>query len=112
MCRSSPSFPPPASLPTMTSTDEAWYPALLGMADSCLKANMIKEAVRCLSAIFNFSPPDLICARTHLQIGNIIHTKTTNQDIAMQHLYQAWRISQPLQGIDEVKFESASLLAK
>ena len=71
-----------------------------------------QECVRCLSAIFNFSPPPMICARTHLQLGNILHTKTNNQDLAKQHLYQSWAISQPLQGIDEVKFEAASLLAK
>ena len=67
---------------------------------------------RCLTAVFSFSPPPVIVARTHLQLGNILHTKTNNQDLAKQHLSQAWYISQPLQGIDEVKFEAASLLAK
>lgn len=115
MCRSSPCGILPGNSPApinMTSTGDTWYPALLGMADSFLKANNVKECIRCLNAVFNFSPPPLICARTHLQIGNIIHTKTNNQDLAKQHLYQAWCISQPLQGIDEVKFEAASLLAK
>ena len=92
--------------------NDKWYPALLGMADGYLKVNNIKDCVRCLSAIFNFSPPPMICARTHLQLGNIIHLKTNNQDIAKQHLYQAWSISQQLQGLDDVKYESASLLAK
>jgi len=72
----------------MTGQD-TWYPALLGLADSYLKANNIKECVRCLSAVFNFSPPPMICARTHLQLGNILHTKTNNLDLAKQHLYQA-----------------------
>lgn len=115
MCRSSPFGILPGNAPApivMTSTGDTWYPALLGMADSFLKANNVKECIRCLNAVFNFSPTPLICARTHLQIGNIIHTKTSNQDLAKQHLYQAWCISQPLQGLDEVKFEAASLLAK
>ena len=62
--------------------------------------------------MFSFSPPPVIVARTHLQIGNILHSKTSNHDLAKHHLTQAWYISQPLQGIDEVKFEAASLLAK
>ena len=59
----------------MASAGDTWYVALLGMADSYLKAANVKEAVRCLSAVFNFSPPPMICARTHLQIGNILHTR-------------------------------------
>ena len=75
---------------TMTSPgQDTWYPALLGLADSYLKANNIKECVRCLSAVFNFSPPPMICARTHLQLGNILNSKTNNLDLAKQHLYQA-----------------------
>lgn len=113
MCRSPPLFAPEdAAVAEMASAGDTWYVALLGMADSYLKAANVKEAVRCLSAVFNFSPPPMICARTHLQIGNILHTRTNNQDLAKQHLYQAWCIGQPLQGIDEVKFEAAGLLAK
>ena len=95
-----------------TSSSDTWYVALLGLADTFLKAGNVPECVKCLSAVFQFNPPQVICARTHLQLGNILHTKTNNQDMAKQQLYQAWVISQQLQGIDEVKFESASLLAK
>ena len=71
-----------------------------------------QESVRCLNAVFNFSPPALICARTHLQLGSILQTKTNNQDLARQHLYQAWSLSQNLQGGEEIRLEAASLLAK
>jgi len=100
------------TVPNMSDTGDSWYVALLGLAESFRQANNIKECVRCLTAVFSFSPPPVIVARTHLQLGNILHTKTNNQDLAKQHLSQAWYISQPLQGIDEVKFEAASLLAK
>ena len=50
-------------------------------------------------------------ARTHLQLG-VILTKVQAGDQARQHLEQAWYVSQPLPGIDEVKFEAASLLAQ
>jgi len=97
---------------SMSDTGDSWYVALLGLAESFRQANNIKECIRCLSAVFSFSPPPVIVARTHLQIGNILHSKTSNHDLAKHHLTQAWYISQPLQGIDEVKFEAASLLAK
>jgi len=96
----------------MGDTGDSWYVALLGLAESFKQANNIKECVRCLSAVFNFSPPPVIVARTHLQLGNILYSKTNNQDLARQHLNQAWYVAQPLQGIDEVKFEAASLLAR
>ena len=111
----------------MANAGDSWYPALLGLADSFRQANNIKvrkcvrlsllillpkESVRCLSAVFNFNPPALICARTHLQLGSILHTKTNNQDLARHHLYQAWSLSQNLQGGEEIRLEAASTLAK
>ena len=62
-------------------------------------------------AIFQLSPLPPVVARTHLQLG-VILTKAQAGDQARQHLEQAWYVSQPLPGIDEVKFEAASLLAQ
>jgi len=88
------------------------YVALLGLAESFRQVNNINECVRCLKAIFNLSPGPPIVARTHLQLGSLLLSKTVAEDEARQHLEQAWYISQPLAGIDEVKFEAASLLGK
>ena len=112
----------------MANAGDSWYLALLGLADSFRQANNIKviffyfifhllilisqECVRCLNAVFNFSPPALICARTHLQLGSLLHNKTNNQDLARQHLYQAWSLSQNLQGGEEIRLEAACVLAK
>ena len=62
-------------------------------------------------AIFQLAPLPPVVARTHLQLG-VILTKVQAGDQARQHLEQAWYVSQPLPGIDEVKFEAASLLAQ
>ena len=91
-------------------TDPA-YVALLGLAESFRQVNNINECVRCLKAIFQLSPTPPVVARTHLQLG-VILTKVQAADQARQHLEQAWYVSQPLPGIDEVKFEAASLLAQ
>jgi len=88
------------------------YVALLGLAESFRQVNNINEAVRCLKAIINLSPGPEIVARTHLQLGTLLLNKTTNTDNASQHFEQAWFVSQPLNGIEEVKFEAASNLAK
>jgi MAternally-affected-uncoordination protein len=88
------------------------YVALLGLAESFRQVNNINECVRCLKAILNLSPGPLIVARTHLQLGSLIMDKTVAEDQARQHLEQAWYVSQPLDGIYEVKFEAASLLSK
>ena len=77
MCRHPPLSA--ANSDNMANSGDTWYVALLGLADTFLKANNVKECVRCLSAVFQFNPPQLICARTHLQLGNILHTKTNNQ---------------------------------
>ena len=91
-------------------TDPA-YVALLGLAESFRQVNNINECVRCLKAIFQLSPTPPVVARTHLQLG-VILIKVQAADQARQHLEQAWYVSQPLPGIDEVKFEAASLLAQ
>lgn len=92
-------------------SDDSWYVALLGLAESFRQANNVSECVRCLKTVFTFSPPTLIVARTHLQLGQVLWTKTTNLAQAQQHLEQAsYLASGP--GMDEVKWEAASLLGK
>ena len=62
--------------------------------------------------LFSFKPPPVIEARTHLQLGNILQSLTTNHDLAKHHLEQAWFLAQNIQQFDDVKFEAAIVLAK
>jgi len=96
-------------------TDDSWYVALLGLAESFRQANNINECVRCLKTVFSFSPPPLIVARTHLQLGQLLATKTTNEEQAQDHLRKALEQANQhvkIPGMEELKLESASLLAK
>jgi len=52
-------------------SDESWYVALLGLAESFRTANNINECVRCLKAVFSFNPEQIVVARTHLQLGQV-----------------------------------------
>jgi len=92
-------------------SDDSWYVALLGLAESFRTANNISECVRCLKTVFTFSPPALIVARTHLQLGQVLWSKTSNLAQAQQHLEQAMFHSTQ-QGMEEIQFEAAGLLAK
>lgn len=47
-----------------------------------------------------------------MQMGQILVTYTHNIDLARQHLEQAWKLSESLINFDDVKFETASLLAQ
>lgn len=85
------------------------YVALLGLAESFRGVNNINQCVRCLKAIFQLAPSPAVVARTHLQLGNLLRSQA--QDQARGHLEQAWYTAQPLAGLEEVKFEAASLLA-
>jgi len=99
------------------------YLGLLGLAQSFLTANTnssdgsrsagIVPAIKCLGAITRLvpPPPPHIQARTHLQLASILYHETKNKDLAKQHCQQAWFQSQTVQGVDDVRFESASLLA-
>jgi len=87
------------------------YAALLGLAESFRGVNNINQCVRCLKAIFQLSPSPAVVARTHLQLGNLLQGQSQAQDQARGHLEQAWYTAQPLAGLEEVKFEAASLLA-
>ena len=120
----------------MSSSLDPAYVALLGLADGFLKCNTIpntnaralgvKPALKCLGAIMqlqhdrtrggsagNAPPlPDSVIARTHLQMASILHTETKNKAIAKHHCEQAWYLSQNNAGVEDVRFESASLLAE
>ncbi|KAF0288776.1 MAU2 chromatid cohesion factor [Amphibalanus amphitrite] len=98
----------------MASSQDAWYLSLLGLAEHfrSLKPPDIKSCVQCLQAVFNFNPPPRVEARTHLQLGNILLNHTRNSDLARKHLEKAWDLSQGISSFDDVKFESASVLAQ
>jgi len=93
---------------------EDWYVALLGLAESFRTANNINECVRCLKAIFSFNPPQDKVAKTHLQIGQVLFTKTTHLSAACGHLEQALHFSGQGAGgeLQEIHWEVASLLAR
>ena len=111
------------------------YVALLGLADGFLKSNTVpntgaraagvKPALKCLGAILqlqndrtrggNNAPalPESAIARTHLQMASILYTETKNKTIAKHHCEQAWySSSQNILGVEDVRYESASLLAE
>ncbi|KAK0167876.1 hypothetical protein PV327_001731 [Microctonus hyperodae] len=75
----------------MASHQDAWYLSLLGLAENFRTSNPpnIKASIQCLQAVFFFKPPPRVEARTHLQLGNILRTHTTNKDLARSHLEQA-----------------------
>uniref|UniRef100_A0A2C9JSS8 MAU2 chromatid cohesion factor homolog n=1 Tax=Biomphalaria glabrata TaxID=6526 RepID=A0A2C9JSS8_BIOGL len=94
--------------------EQPWYVALLGLAEHFRTSNPpnIRLCIHCLQSILNFKPPPHIESRTHLQLGNILLTHAKNVDIAKAHLEQAWTLSSNLSHIDDVRFESASILAQ
>ena len=123
----------------MASEADLWYLSLLGLAEHFRVSTPpnIRLCVQCLQTVFNFKPPARVEARTHLQLGNILVQYTKNVDLARSHLEQAvissctasgrrrpvidlnthlftfqWFISQSITGFDDIKFESASLLAE
>lgn len=105
------------------------YVALLGLADNFLRNNAaaqsgggpiskvnpagILPALRCLGAIFRLTPPPppAVEARTHLQLGSLLRTETQNVDLAKHHIEQAWFQSQSLPQMEDVRYESGSILA-
>lgn len=63
--------------------------------------------------LFTFSPlSKKVEARTHLQIGQMLFTYTNSIDLARSHLEQAWTLSQPIQGFDDIKFDAACTLSQ
>lgn len=70
---------------------DPWYASLLGLAETFRTSNPpnIRLCIHCLQSIFNFKPPPIIEARTHLQLGNILLAHTKNTDLARTHLETA-----------------------
>jgi len=98
----------------LASQEQPCYVALLGLAEHFRTSNPqnIRLCIHCLQSIFTLNPPPHVEARTHLQLGTILLTHAKNVDIARTHLEKAWTISSTVPHIDEVRFESASLLCK
>ncbi|XP_075145032.1 mau2 sister chromatid cohesion factor [Haematobia irritans] len=97
-----------------TTSQDACYISLLGLAEHFRTSQPpdIKKCIQCLQALFTFNPPCKVEARTHLQMGQILMTYTNNIDMARYHLESAWRLSEPLLNFDDVKFDTASMLAE
>merc|ERR1711899_299535 len=100
------------------------YLALLGLADNFLKPSPnhpgyrvnpggVLPATKCLGAIFRLQPrpPPAVEARTHLQLGALLHRETQNKDLAKHHLEAAWIHPASLQ-FEEIRFESGCCLAE
>ena len=72
---------------------ETSYIALLGLAETFRSSNppKIKQCIHCLQSVFQFQPPPAIQARTHLQLGRLIHLHAENIDLSRTHLEKAVR---------------------
>jgi len=70
---------------------DAWYAALLGLAEHFRTSNppKVRHCIQCLETVFTFKPPPPIEARTHLQIGTVLSNHTKNIDLALSHLDRA-----------------------
>ncbi|XP_017873801.1 PREDICTED: MAU2 chromatid cohesion factor homolog, partial [Drosophila arizonae] len=99
---------------TAPASQDACYISLLGLAEYFRTSQPpnIKKCIQCLQALFTFQPPSKVEARTHLQMGQVLMAYTCNIDLARRHLEQAWSIAEPLMNFDDVKFDTASLLAQ
>ncbi|XP_017953509.1 MAU2 chromatid cohesion factor homolog [Drosophila navojoa] len=99
---------------TTPASQDACYISLLGLAEYFRTSQPpnIKKCIQCLQALFTFQPPSKVEARTHLQMGQVLMAYTCNIDLARRHLEQAWSIAEPLMNFDDVKFDTASLLAQ
>lgn len=93
---------------------DACYISLLGLAEYFRTSNPpnIKKAIQCLQALFTFQPPTKVEARTHLQMGQVLLAYTKNIDLARNHLEKAWTLCENLVSFDDVRFDTASLLAQ
>ncbi|UYV72584.1 MAU2 [Cordylochernes scorpioides] len=92
----------------MASMQDTCYFALLTLAEEFRTTNPpnIMACIQCLEAVFNLKTTPRIEARTHLQLGNILLQYTNNTELAQSHLEKT------AQGCDDIKFETASVLAE
>ena len=72
-------------------THDASYVGLLGLAETFRTSNppKIRQCIQCLQSVFQFQPSPAIQARTHLQLGKLLHSHTENVDMARSHLEKA-----------------------
>ncbi|XP_040566701.1 MAU2 chromatid cohesion factor homolog isoform X2 [Lepeophtheirus salmonis] len=98
-----------------TGSDPPSVVALLGLSAHFIRSQGdVKSGIRCLQGIFSLGRPDLspvIEARTHLQLGSLLLKESHNTDLAKHHIEQAWYQSQNIPGLEDVTFESGSVLA-
>uniref|UniRef100_A0A146M8F4 MAU2 chromatid cohesion factor homolog n=2 Tax=Lygus hesperus TaxID=30085 RepID=A0A146M8F4_LYGHE len=97
----------------MMASQESCYIALLGLAEHFRSSSPpdILKCIQCLQAVLTIKLPPKVEARTHFQIGSVLHTYTKNLDLAIQHLEQAWNISCKSKIDDDFVFKAASTLA-
>uniref|UniRef100_A0A1I8GL81 MAU2 chromatid cohesion factor homolog n=2 Tax=Macrostomum lignano TaxID=282301 RepID=A0A1I8GL81_9PLAT len=96
---------------------EAAYHSLLGMAESFRLAGNIRMTLHCLQAVLQIRLPELIIARTKVQIGRLLMQHTTRAGAeraaaaAAAHLEAAWSLRALVQSQDPVVcLEAADLL--
>ncbi|CAG2103896.1 unnamed protein product [Medioppia subpectinata] len=96
-----------------TNDNQSCYLALMSMAEEFRTQTPpdMRSCVQCLLASLNVSTHPAIEAKTHLHLGNILLHFTTNLDKSQSHLEKAWYLSQSVPNCEELKLESASLLA-
>ncbi|VDI19142.1 MAternally affected uncoordination, partial [Mytilus galloprovincialis] len=72
----------------------------------------IKLCIHCLQSILTLQLAPKIETRTRVQLGNILIAHTKNTDLAISNLEKAWELACNTRDVDDVKFESASVLAQ
>ncbi|XP_076102692.1 MAU2 chromatid cohesion factor homolog isoform X2 [Mytilus galloprovincialis] len=97
-----------------SANTEACYVALLGLAENFRTSNPpnIKLCIHCLQSILTLQLAPKIETRTRVQLGNILIAHTKNTDLAISNLEKAWELACNTRDVDDVKFESASVLAQ
>ncbi|XP_052099169.1 MAU2 chromatid cohesion factor homolog [Mytilus californianus] len=97
-----------------SANTEACYVALLGLAENFRTSNPpnIKLCIHCLQSILTLQLAPKVETRTRVQLGNILIAHTKNTDLAISNLEKAWELACNTRDVDDVKFESASVLAQ
>ncbi|KRZ51252.1 DNA ligase 4 [Trichinella nativa] len=93
---------------------DACYLGLLSMAEDFRTRSPpeIVNALRCLLSIFEFSPPIVIEARLHFQVGHMYWSFTENIDHARQHLERAITLARSHRAFEDVLSDAAYSLAQ
>ncbi|XP_020610699.1 MAU2 chromatid cohesion factor homolog [Orbicella faveolata] len=94
-------------------THDASYIGLLGLAETFRTSNppKIRQCIQCLQSVFQFQPSPAIQARTHLQLGKLLHSHTQNTDMGRSHLEKAVVQAQSLgTGFEDIHLEAMCIL--